>query len=193
MDRVSRFIQNKKQNIIQQVKTQPSVNSMREGEEVLYLHKNGFLMRYRKQQGKLWSTPMTSNGNLIVDETLKSNSIESNSITGTRVFSNNLMFKQGETLTISSGEITITHSLHKIDTEGSASSDNLDEIKNGQEGQLLILKTTNNSRDVTIRHDQGNIYTNGESDVVLNTVDDTAMFLFFNASWYQILKSDSGS
>ena len=103
------------------------------------------------------------------------------------------MFKQGKDLTISSGVITITHSLHVIDTESSASSDNLDTINNGQEGQLLILKTKASSRDITIRHDEVNILTNWEGDILLNTVDDIAMLFYFNSSWYQILKSDSGS
>tara|TARA_R100000655_G_scaffold105893_1_gene154563 strand:- start:503 stop:1084 length:582 start_codon:yes stop_codon:yes gene_type:complete len=193
MDRVSRFIQNKKQNKIQQVANQPSVNSMREGEEVLYLHKNGQLIRYRKQQGKLWSTPMSSNGDFQIDKQLKSNSVQSDAIHGNNVYAHNLMFKQGKDLRISSGVIVITHSLHLLDTEGSASSDNLDQINNGQNGQLLILKTKYSARDVTIRHDEGNILTNGEGDIVLNTVDDTVMLFYFNLSWYQILKSDSGS
>tara|TARA_R100000008_G_C3543035_1_gene145895 strand:+ start:119 stop:700 length:582 start_codon:yes stop_codon:yes gene_type:complete len=193
VDRISRFIQNKKQNKIQEVNNQPSVNSMREGEEVLHLNKNGNLIRYRKQKGKLWSTPMTSDGNFNIENQLKSNSVQSDAIHGNNVYAHNLMFKQGKDLTISSGVITITHSLHVIDTESSASSDNLDTINNGQEGQLLILKTKASSRDITIRHDEGNILTNGEGDILLNTVDDIAMLFYFNSSWYQILKSDSGS
>ena len=193
MDRIARFIQNKKQNKIQQVRNQPSVNSMREGEEVLYLHKNGQLMRYRKQQGKLWSTLMSTDGNFYIEKQLISDSIQSNAIHGNKVYAHNLIFTQGKDLTISSGAITITHSLHRIDTQSSASSDNLDDINNGQEGQLLILKTTNSSRDVTIRHDEGNIYTNGENDIVLNRIEDTVMLFYFGSSWYQILKSDSGA
>lgn len=39
MDRVSRFINNKKQDKIRVVNSQPSIQSMREGEEVLFLLK----------------------------------------------------------------------------------------------------------------------------------------------------------
>ena len=63
MDRVSRFINNKKQDKITTVQTQPSVNSMREGQEVLYSHPNGMLIRYRKQNGILWSSNMSKDGN----------------------------------------------------------------------------------------------------------------------------------
>tara|TARA_R100000742_G_C4277930_1_gene100232 strand:- start:502 stop:1185 length:684 start_codon:yes stop_codon:yes gene_type:complete len=76
MDRISRFINNKKQDKITLVKIQPSINSMREGEEVLYNHPNGMLMRYRKQNGRLWSSSMTNNGNMIVDKKLTTNRLE---------------------------------------------------------------------------------------------------------------------
>jgi hypothetical protein len=59
MDRVSRSIQNKKQDKIRVVNTQPSIQSMRDGEEVLYFTNRGVLRRYRKERGKLWISDMT--------------------------------------------------------------------------------------------------------------------------------------
>ena len=53
MDRVSRFINNKKQDKIRVVSSQPSIQSMREGEEVLCFTKDGKLSRYRKERGQL--------------------------------------------------------------------------------------------------------------------------------------------
>jgi len=76
MDRHSRFINNIKQNKIRLVTNQPSAGNMREGEEVLYNHVNGMLVRYRKQNGRLWSSNMTSNGNTIVDKKLTTNELE---------------------------------------------------------------------------------------------------------------------
>ena len=58
MDRDSRFINNKKQDKIRVVNSQPSIQSMREGEEVLFFTKNGKLSRYRKERGQLWFSEM---------------------------------------------------------------------------------------------------------------------------------------
>ena len=62
MDRATRFIQNKKQDRIRVVTNQPSVQSMREGEEVLYFTKDGKLSRYRKESGQLWKSDMVKAG-----------------------------------------------------------------------------------------------------------------------------------
>lgn len=48
MDRATRFIANRKQDKIRVVREQPSIQSMREGEEVLYFRNRGTLTRYRK-------------------------------------------------------------------------------------------------------------------------------------------------
>ena len=58
MDRSARFIANRKQDKIRVVREQPSVQSMREGEEVLYFRNRGALTRYRKERGKLWTSDM---------------------------------------------------------------------------------------------------------------------------------------
>ena len=56
MIREARRTQNSKQDKIQVVKSQPSVNSLREGQEVIYLSKTNRLERYRKEQGRLWTS-----------------------------------------------------------------------------------------------------------------------------------------
>tara|TARA_R100000995_G_C3388215_1_gene79217 strand:+ start:268 stop:456 length:189 start_codon:yes stop_codon:yes gene_type:complete len=58
MDRATRFIQNKKQDKIRVVTTQPSLQSMREGEEVLFFTKDGKLSRYRRERSQLWKVDM---------------------------------------------------------------------------------------------------------------------------------------
>ena len=70
MDRVSRFLSSKKQDKIRVVNFQPSVQSMREGEEVLFFNKNGSLSRYRKEKGLLWRSDMNHNGNQSIDNDL---------------------------------------------------------------------------------------------------------------------------
>ena len=63
MDRATRFISNRKQDKIRVVREQPSVQSMREGEEVLYFRNRGTLTRYRKERGKLWTSDMHGSQN----------------------------------------------------------------------------------------------------------------------------------
>ena len=71
MDRVSRYLSGKKQDKIRVVNFQPSVQSMREGEEVLFFNKNGSLSRYRKEKGLLWRSDMNHNGNQFIDNNLQ--------------------------------------------------------------------------------------------------------------------------
>tara|TARA_Y100001937_G_C7027584_1_gene288512 strand:+ start:146 stop:844 length:699 start_codon:yes stop_codon:yes gene_type:complete len=71
VDRVSRFLSGKKQDKIRVVNFQPSVQSMREGEEVLFFNKNGSLSRYRKEKGLLWRSDMNHNGNQSIDNNLQ--------------------------------------------------------------------------------------------------------------------------
>lgn len=63
-------------------------------------------------------------------------------------------------LTISAGVITLNNnsSSYAIDTEGSISSDDLDTINGGQDGQVIFLKSSNNARNVVLKHATGNIF-----------------------------------
>ena len=70
MDRISRQIANSKQEKIQVVKSQPSVATLREGQEVMYITRDNRLARYRKEQGRLWVSYMSASGDQIVDKNL---------------------------------------------------------------------------------------------------------------------------
>ena len=70
MDRISRQIANSKQDRIEIVKSQPSAATLREGQEVMYITRDNRLARYRKEQGRLWVSYMSNDGNQIVDKTL---------------------------------------------------------------------------------------------------------------------------
>ena len=71
-------------------------------------------------------------------------------ITGTGT----VVFTSG-TFTISSGSITSTKTLVALETEGSASTDDLDVNAGSVAGNLLIYSTVSSSRDVTIKTDTG--------------------------------------
>ena len=62
----------------------------------------------------------------------------------------------GSEKTISSGSITVTTSYHTVDTESDAGSDNLDKIECAAytTGQILILRSVHDDRDVVVRHNQ---------------------------------------
>ena len=76
MDRATRFIANRKQDKIRVVKDQPSIQSMREGEEVLFFGRDGVLSRYRKERGQLWRSDMTKGESNKVGGTLKTSRLE---------------------------------------------------------------------------------------------------------------------
>jgi len=80
-----------------------------------------------------------------------------------------LKLTPGTTLTISSGVITITGNYHKVETEASAASDDLDTINGGAAGLFVRLVTVNDARDVVIKHGTGNIYCMGAKDITLST------------------------
>ncbi len=66
-------------------------------------------------------------------------------------------------LTISAGVITLNNnsSSYVIDTEGAASSDDLDTINGGQDGQVIFIRSANSLRDINITT-TGNIITFGQ-------------------------------
>ena len=70
MDRIQRNINNRKQDKISLVNFQPSLRSMLDGEESLYLGRDGILMRYRREKGILWKTQMSKDGSLNIDKNL---------------------------------------------------------------------------------------------------------------------------
>ena len=70
MNRVERFIINRKHDKIILVNSQPSRQTMRDGEEALYMTKNKNLVRYRKERGILWSSKMSMDGNEYIDKDL---------------------------------------------------------------------------------------------------------------------------
>ena len=100
-------------------------------------------------------------------------------------------FGSGSELTISSGEITITNTVHVVDTEGDASSDDLDTISGGQKDQVVILSTANDARDVVIKHGTGNIITDTQTDITLGLTNDKIILYYDDSNWIVISRSVS--
>lgn len=80
-------------------------------------------------------------------------------------------------LTIASGEIEVTQTVHSIDTEADAASDNLDTISDMVANQLYLFKPANGARTVVIRHAQDNIYCPFGQNISLADAEDWALVM----------------
>lgn len=80
-------------------------------------------------------------------------------------------------LIINAGEALISHThqapliARRVDTEASAASDDLDLIEGGRAGQMLTLRSSDNTRAVTVKHST-DIRLDGNADVVLDSIYD---------------------
>lgn len=96
---------------------------------------------------------------------------DNNTFSGNTTFQGKVSFEDNGELTISSGAITATGSNHTIDTEGDASSDDLDTINGGADGFELQLRIENASRAVVIKDGTGNIETPDGEDITLDSTE----------------------
>ncbi len=85
------------------------------------------------------------------------------------------------TLTISSGVVTATNNLHKIDTEAAAASDILDTINGGADGYVLVISLANSAHVVTLGHNTGNILIMGGKNLTLAAEADYALLVYSSA------------
>ncbi len=109
-----------------------------------------------------------------------------NDITGVGL----LNFGSPVELTISSGIITVTDSYHIVDTEGDAGTDDLDTINGGVQGDILIIRTADNGRDVTAKDlPAGNLHLAG--DFAMTTVADMLMLIRGPSQWHELSRSDN--
>lgn len=93
--------------------------------------------------------------------------------------------------TIAAGVIVYSNARMIIDTESAAASDDLDTINGGTDGEFLIIRQANSSRDVTFKDGSGNLslagdYTPGNINGLL-----TLVFSSSNATWYELSRSSN--
>jgi len=92
-------------------------------------------------------------------------------------------------LTIAAGVITVTGSRHTVDTQGDAASDDLDTINGGTDGDILILRSANNARTVTVKDSTGNIQLAG--DFSLSSTGDAIVLYFSGSAWIELTRSNN--
>ncbi len=91
--------------------------------------------------------------------------------------------------TIAAGVITVTGSTHKVDTEASASTDDLDIINGGTDGTYLLILAKNAARTIAVKHGTGNLLLAGGADFSLDTVSDTLFLYKLGTNWIEIARS----
>ena len=95
----------------------------------------------------------------------------------------------GGELTIATGAITITQSRHTIDTESDAATDDLDTINGGTTGQIIVISSEADARDVVIKHATGNIITETQTDITLGLSNDKMILQYDGSNWVVISRS----
>ena len=125
MDRISRRLTNLKQNKISVSKVQPSLQTLREGDEILYQPKNKSLRRYRREGNILWYTSMIRDGNLNIDKNL--------SVDGSINLGNKLVTKKYPAFRvyIDDGQTWGTGVYSKVEFESKNRANVVDEYDNG--------------------------------------------------------------
>lgn len=115
---------------------------------------------------------------------------ENNSFSADQTFSNTVNLGTSE-LTIASGAVTVTKTLHTIDTEGDASTDDLDTINGGTAGDILIISAADDARTVVAKDGTGNLKLAG--DFSMDNGADMLMLIYIGGAWQEISRSDNAS
>jgi hypothetical protein len=101
-------------------------------------------------------------------------------------------FQPASELTIATGAVTQTQTLHSIDTQSDAASDDLDTITIATDMAVLLLSLENAARIVTLKHGTGNLNLPDNTDIVM--AENTVYFLLYNGTaWNLVGSSASGS
>jgi len=114
--------------------------------------------------------------NLVYDSTNEALKV---TVNGGDVEVGTLNFTDATELTIATGVVTITQSVHTIDGETDA-DDDLVTISGGVEGDFLILYPENAARNITLINSTGNILTSNGLDYTIP--DDGMVMLYHNGT-----------
>lgn len=101
-------------------------------------------------------------------------------------------------LTIASGSVTATRSVHSIDTESNASTDNLTniDIASVEDGCLLIIYQEDASREIVVKDQAGGtgqIHTVDGNDLSISNGLDAMYLRRTGDDWYEMFRSFSTS
>ena len=94
-------------------------------------------------------------------------------------------------LTIASGVVTATSSYNNIDTEGDASTDDLNTINGGSDGQILVIQPANSSRTVVVKDGTGNLLLAG--DFSMDSGNDAMVLISISSVWVELSRSNNAA
>ena len=95
--------------------------------------------------------------------------------------------------TIASGAIAVSYDarLVTVDTEAAAASDDLDTISGGTAGQIIVVQSAGNARDVVAKNGTGNLRLG--ADKTLDHTRDKLALLCTGSEWHAIALGDNGT
>jgi len=131
----------------------------------------------------------SAGGDLDISTTVEADVISAATPGATVTIGDMLTLETGPNLTIAGGVITVTHSFHRVDTEGAAAADDLDTIYGGVNGSLLILGQVAAAQDVTLTNNTDNLRLAG--DFTLDTISSKIMLVKSGANWHEISRSSN--
>lgn len=95
-------------------------------------------------------------------------------------------------VTISGGVITVSSSYYSVDTEAAAATDDLDTITaTTRDSSLLLLRQSNNTHDVVVKHGTGNIHLKGSVDFTFTTQDNMLLLVKDAGYWKEIGRANT--
>lgn len=91
----------------------------------------------------------------------------------------------GSELTIASGAIVPTQFSHTVDSEGDASTDDLDTITatNFKVGDIIAISAESASHVITVKHGTGNILLPSDADIELDDTEKTLLLRYDGTNW----------
>jgi len=97
----------------------------------------------------------------------------------------------GSSATIASGVITATRTSMIVDTESSASTDDLDTVSGTSNGDIITLQSTSDARVTTVKSGTGNIILAGGVSFALDSVNDRLLLLSNGTSLIELSRSSN--
>jgi hypothetical protein len=104
-----------------------------------------------------------------------------------------LIVPKSDELTIATGVITATDTLHRVDTEADAASDDLDTITAGEQGQFLILMAQDSARTVVCKDGTGNLALQGDFSMENDQYCLGLVYMTDQTEWVEMFRSAGGS
>lgn len=124
-----------------------------------------------------WAAYQGSGSNTVEDETFYD---------CRRIVYNPASLASSGSATIASGAITISDELMLVNTESSASTDNLDTLNGGSAFDIVLIRAIDDTNTVVIRSGVGNIVTLSGDSISLNDDKLGAWFIKIGSTWHQI-------